>query len=188
MIIGALRIVAGRFTRHRIYRPKGLDVAHTSDEVRAAAFALLGPSGGLDVLDLFAGSGAMGLEALSRGVAAHVLFVEPDPAAARAIHRNLDALRLRTPDVQVLREEPIRAIQSPYLSRGFDIVIVAPAPPLFASLEADLALHLHRVLWDEALVLVLTDRETRPRLPLTLADSSTCGAVRLSLYSVDDRL
>ena len=46
----------------------------------------------MGVLDLFAANGAMVLEALSRGVASYVLFVEPDPAAARAIHRNLDSL------------------------------------------------------------------------------------------------
>src|ERR671922_2726510 len=89
-----MRIIAGSRKGHRIEAPKGLATRPTGDRVREAAFNLIGPLvGGESVLDLFAGSGAMGLEALSRG-AERVTFVESDRDACRTIERNLDKLRL----------------------------------------------------------------------------------------------
>ena len=72
--------IAGR----RIAAPKGLATRPTGDRVREAAFNLIGPVDDATVLDLFAGSGAMGIEALSRG-AASAPFVESDKAACRTI-------------------------------------------------------------------------------------------------------
>ena len=91
-----MRIIAGSCKGAHIFAPKGLDTRPTADRVREAAFNLLGPGAAEDanVLDLFAGSGAMGLEALSRG-AARAVFVEADPAACRTIERNLERLRQR---------------------------------------------------------------------------------------------
>ncbi len=88
-----MRIVAGSRKGHTIHAPKGVDTRPTGDRVREAAFNLIGPVDGASVLDLFAGSGAMGLEALSRG-AERAVFVESDRAACRAIERNLEKLRL----------------------------------------------------------------------------------------------
>ena len=76
-----MRIVAGSRKGARILAPRGLDTRPTGDRVREAVFNLVGPVDGAEVLDLYAGSGAMGLEALSRG-AARVTFVESDGAAA----------------------------------------------------------------------------------------------------------
>ena len=81
-----VRIIAGEHRGARIFAPKGLDTRPTSDRVREAAFNLIGPVDGAAVLDLFAGSGAMGLEALSRG-AASAVFVESDRDACRTIDR-----------------------------------------------------------------------------------------------------
>src|SRR5213080_2602328 len=88
-----MRIVAGSRKGARIFAPKGHDTRPTSDRVREAAFNLIGPVEGASVLDLYAGSGAMGLEALSRG-ASKAVFVESDRDACRAIERNLEKLRL----------------------------------------------------------------------------------------------
>src|SRR4029450_8450378 len=77
----------------RIFAPKG-DTRPTGDRVREAAFNLIGPVDETAVLDLFAGSGAMGLEALSRG-AATAVFVESDRNAQRTIERNLEKLGLK---------------------------------------------------------------------------------------------
>src|SRR6266498_4330703 len=90
-----VRIIAGSRKGARIVAPKGRETRPTGDRVREAAFNLIGPGGAEDapVLDLFAGSGAMGLEALSRG-AAHATFVESDREACRTINRNLDKLAL----------------------------------------------------------------------------------------------
>ena len=94
-----MRIVAGKFRGARIDAPKGLDTRPTSDKVRQALFNVLEHGApnvdfeGARVLDLFAGSGALGLEALSRG-ARFCLFVEDGADARAAIRRNVEALHL----------------------------------------------------------------------------------------------
>ncbi|GHJ56093.1 DNA methylase [Nonomuraea sp. TT08I-71] len=89
------RIVAGALGGRRIAAPPGAGTRPTSDRVREALFSAVQAELDLDgarVADLYAGSGAVGLEALSRG-AAHVLLVESDPRAARVIRENIAALR-----------------------------------------------------------------------------------------------
>jgi 16S rRNA (guanine966-N2)-methyltransferase len=89
-----MRVVAGTHRGRRLVAPKGDRTRPTSDRVREAVFSRLEAAGladGGSVLDLFAGSGALGIEALSRG-AAHVTFVERDRAALAALRSNLDAL------------------------------------------------------------------------------------------------
>ena len=79
-----MRIIAGSRRGHTINAPAGQDTRPTSDRVRENVFNIVGPVDGASVLDLYAGSGAMGLEALSRG-AARAVFVESDGEAVRAI-------------------------------------------------------------------------------------------------------
>jgi 16S rRNA (guanine966-N2)-methyltransferase len=90
-----VRIIAGRWRGRPLVAPAGAATRPTADRVREALFSMLasrlGSFDGLQVADLFAGSGALGLEALSRG-AAHCVFVENDRAAVEAIRRNLAAL------------------------------------------------------------------------------------------------
>ena len=86
-----MRIVAGRWRNRRLAAPKGLATRPTSDKVRAAVFDLLGDVAGLSVADLFAGSGALGLEALSRG-AKKLVLIEDSTAARRCIRANIEAL------------------------------------------------------------------------------------------------
>src|SRR3954462_10490197 len=90
-----MRIIAGERKGHTIVAPKGRGATRpTSDRVRENVFNIVAPwVEGARVLDLYAGSGAMGLEALSRGAAA-VVFVESGVDAVRTIERNLDKLRL----------------------------------------------------------------------------------------------
>src|SRR6516162_2918084 len=112
-----MRIIAGTHRGHRIAAPKGRDTRPTSDRVRENAFNLIGPVEDASVLDLFAGSGAMGLEALSRG-AARCVFVEASRDACRAIIANLDKLRL---NATVLCEDALRALAA---ERGaYDLVL-----------------------------------------------------------------
>jgi 16S rRNA (guanine966-N2)-methyltransferase len=88
------RIIAGEYGGRRLVTPGGADTRPTSDRVREALFSTLGTMVDLDgarVADLYAGSGAVGLEALSRG-ASRVLLVEADPRAARAARQNIAAL------------------------------------------------------------------------------------------------
>lgn len=92
-----MRVVAGELGGRRLVTPDGTSTRPTTDRVREAIFNSLGSAGVLEgalVADLFAGSGAIGIEALSRG-AEHCVFVERDRAALRALNDNLDALDLR---------------------------------------------------------------------------------------------
>jgi 16S rRNA (guanine966-N2)-methyltransferase len=91
-------VVAGEYGGRRLAAPRRAGTRPTADRVREALFSLLGPIEGLRVLDLYAGSGALGIEALSRGAAA-ATFVDSDPAAIRAVRENLEMLRLTGPRV-----------------------------------------------------------------------------------------
>src|SRR5213595_1333779 len=118
-----MRIIAGSRRGARIFAPKGRETRPTGDRVREAAFNLLGPGAaeGATVLDLFAGSGAMGLEALSRG-AARAVFVESETAACRAIDQNLERVRLSGAEVRCEDVERYLARET----RRFDLVFCDP--------------------------------------------------------------
>jgi 16S rRNA (guanine966-N2)-methyltransferase len=95
--------------------------------VKQTLFAILEPElDGARVLDLFAGSGAGGIEALSRG-AASAVFVERDPGAASVIEANLRATSLAGPNAQVVRADAVTWLGRPSLAGGpFDVVLVDP--------------------------------------------------------------
>ena len=111
-----MRIIAGEWRRRVLRAPAGDATRPSADRTRETLFAMLtsriGSFEGLSVVDLFAGSGALGLEALSRG-AADCLFVEEDAAALRALRANIAALRAQARcNVQaasVLRLGPAKA-------------------------------------------------------------------------------
>lgn len=119
-----IRVVSGEFGGRKLLVPEGVSTRPTTDKVRQAVFNSLDSAGLIDgaaVADLFAGSGALGIEALSRG-AATCVFVERDRAALRALRANVDALNLvdRTTIVttDVLAWVPAM--------RGIDLVLVDP--------------------------------------------------------------
>jgi len=177
-----VRIIAGSRKGARIFAPKGSDTRPTGDRVREAAFNLIGPGRVEDtqVLDLFAGSGAMGLEALSRG-AAHATFVESDREACRAINRNLDKLGLE--GATVLCQDALTALRADL--RGgtrYDLVLVDPPYRRFSSLQNALIEHLPEILAPGGLLLVETAANEEPELPLTKRTSRRYGAARLTLF------
>jgi 16S rRNA (guanine966-N2)-methyltransferase len=174
-----MRIIAGTHRGHRLAAPKGVDTRPTGDRVREAAFNLIGPVDGASVLDLFAGSGAMGLEALSRG-AGRVVFVESDRAAVRAIEQNLDRLGLRG---AVLAQDAVRALRAEAAAgRRYDLVLVDPPYEMYPALQPALARTLPRVLADDGLLVVETDSRTEPELPLSPRTSRRYGRARLTLF------
>ncbi len=122
-----MRIVAGQYRGRRLAAPRGMDVRPTSDKVREATFAILGDVDGAAVLDLFAGTGAMGLEALSRGASA-ATFVELDRQAADMVSRNIDAtVSGDRSGIHLHRKDALRALHA--LSADglhFDLVIFDP--------------------------------------------------------------
>jgi len=178
--LGALRIIAGSRKGHRIDAPRGLDTRPTGDRVREAAFNLLGPVDGTTVLDLFAGSGAMGLEALSRG-AERAVFAESDRAACRAIERNVEKLRLT--GATVLCTDALRALTAEAAARRtYDVILVDPPYESWQALEPRLALYLPALLAPGGIVLVETAARVEPRLPLALRTTRRYGAARLTLF------
>jgi 16S rRNA (guanine966-N2)-methyltransferase len=119
-----MRIVAGAARGRRLVAPKGDDVRPTADRAKEALFASLQPLlVGARVLDLFAGSGALGLEALSRG-AASATFVERDRAALRAIATNIEAVGM--PGTHVVAQPVARALVQELPGAPFDLVLLDP--------------------------------------------------------------
>jgi 16S rRNA (guanine966-N2)-methyltransferase len=171
-----MRIIAGTRKGHTIQAPPGRGTRPTSDRVRENVFNILGPVDDAVVLDLYAGSGAMGLEALSRG-AAQAVFVERDPDALRAIERNLDKLRLRG---TVLRQDAVAVLARE--SRKYDLVFVDPPYDMYPDLEPQLARYLPPVLSDNAVVVVETDARVEPSLPLEQRTSRKYGSARVTVY------
>jgi len=175
-----MRIIAGSRKGQRIVAPKGVDTRPTGDRVREAAFNLIGPVDGADVLDLFAGSGAMGLEALSRG-AASVTFVEQDRRATETIVRNLEKLRLTA--ATVLRDDAIRKLAADGAAvRRYDLVLVDPPYRMLASLLPSLAAHLPAVVAPDGLVVVESDEREEPELPLPKRTSRRYGSARITVF------
>lgn len=131
-----MRITGGRLAGRRLRAPRGSGVRPTADRVREALFAWLGECAGARVLDLYAGSGALGLEALSRG-AASAVFVERSGPAAETLRANVQALGLA--ERSRVRRAPVRAALRA-LGRAdarFDLVLLDPP---YASGEAEAAL------------------------------------------------
>lgn len=139
-----MRIIAGEWRGRRIEPPPGASTRPTSDRAREGLFSMLasrvGPFEGLRVADLFAGTGALGLEALSRG-AEHCTFVETDRAALGRI-----ALFLEQVDARAHADlRPISALSLPRPSRPFDILFLDP--PYGKGLEAEVLVRLTEPGW-----------------------------------------
>jgi len=119
------RVIAGSARGVRLRAP-GPGTRPLADRVKQTLFAILEPElPGAGVLDLFAGSGAGGIEALSRG-AASAVFVEKDQEAAAVIDANLRATGLAGPTVAVIRWDVVRWLAEPSVDDAFDIVLVDP--------------------------------------------------------------
>jgi 16S rRNA (guanine966-N2)-methyltransferase len=175
-----MRIIAGSRKGARIFAPKGLDTRPTGDRAREAAFNLIGPVEGASVLDLFAGSGAMGLEALSRG-AARATFVESDRAAAETIVRNLDKLGLT--EATVVREDAARALAADASSgTRYDLVLIDPPYRLLAGVLPTLSAYLPSVVAPAGIVVVESDGREEPELPLPKRTSRRYGSTRITVF------
>ena len=176
-----MRIVAGSRKGHRIAAPKGVATRPTGDRVREAVFSIVGPVEGAAVLDLFAGSGAMGLEALSRG-AASCVFVERDRDAARVIHANLEKLQL-TGAVVTNRDVAAALRDERNRGRRYDLALIDPPYDEWERHRAALAELLPAVLEEDALVVVETAGRTEPELPLAVVTTRRYGSARITVFS-----
>jgi 16S rRNA (guanine966-N2)-methyltransferase len=175
-----VRIIAGERKGHTLFAPRGRATRPTSDRVRENVFNIVAPwIDGARVLDVYAGSGAMGLEALSRG-AATTVFVERDPDAVRAIERNLDKLRLG--GATIVRQGATTALAQEVASRRkYDLVLVDP--PYAMTDFATLSRYLPLVLAEDGILVVETDARTEPQLPLAVRTTRRYGGTRVTVYA-----
>jgi 16S rRNA (guanine966-N2)-methyltransferase len=174
-----VRVVAGTRGGRRLTAPRGRGTRPTSDRVREALFSILGDISGLSVIDLFAGSGALGIEALSRG-AASAVFVERDARAARAVRSNLEALELSAP---VLVRDAVAALEDA-ARRGdqYDLAFLDPPYGLAGELGPRLAAALPPVLGPGARVIAESDRSSPLSLDLPLDLERSYGNTLIRIY------
>ncbi|MFC8433924.1 16S rRNA (guanine(966)-N(2))-methyltransferase RsmD [Streptomyces sp. NPDC057253] len=157
------RVIAGRAGGRRLAVPPGNGTRPTSDRAREGLLStwqslLGGPLDGERVLDLYAGSGAVGLEALSRG-ASHTLLVEADARAARTIRENVKSLGLPGAEVRAGKAEQI--IQQPAPAQPYDIVFLDPPYRVSDHDLREILLTLRTEHWLAPEALVTVERSTR---------------------------
>jgi 16S rRNA (guanine966-N2)-methyltransferase len=175
-----VRVIAGRFGGRRLQAPPGTRTRPTGDRVREALFSVLGPLEGLDVLDLFAGSGALGIEALSRG-AARATFVEQAAPAVRTIRANLDALEL---DAEVHRRDARAFLRHASSARHeYDLIFLDPPYRLAAELGRDLSPALAAVLAPGGRLVGESDHRAPLDLDVPLLDERRYGDTLIRIHA-----
>jgi 16S rRNA (guanine966-N2)-methyltransferase len=177
-----VRVVAGRFRGHGLVAPRGRSTRPTSDRVREALFSILAGSSsveGAEVLDLFAGSGALAIEALSRGAAGAVL-IDSSPAAVAAIRRNLSAVGA---DAEVRRQDALTYLQRASSDgRQYDLVFLDPPYRQASVIGQRLSAALGPVLRPGARVVVESDRRAPLELDLALLDERRYGDTLIRIH------
>jgi 16S rRNA (guanine966-N2)-methyltransferase len=172
-----LRIVAGSHGGRRIETPPGRSTRPTSDRVREALFSILGDAvEGARVLDLYAGSGALGIEALSRG-AAGATFVDSDERAARVIERNLAELRM---DGRVHRRDVGAWLDADH--DPFDLVFADPPYSSAGRTAQRLSELLPPLLRESSLTVTESDKRDPLILTMPLVDERTYGDTRIAIH------
>jgi 16S rRNA (guanine966-N2)-methyltransferase len=178
-----MRVIAGRLGGRRLQAPRGRSTTRpTSDRVREALFSMLGDLRGSVALDLFAGTGALGIEALSRG-AERVVFVERDRAAVRALQANLVALGLAAPEAELRVGDALAVLRT---ARGvgetYDLVFVDPPYRQTRELEGELSALLPALLAPGARVVVESDRRAPAELPLEVVQARRYGDTTITIH------
>jgi 16S rRNA (guanine(966)-N(2))-methyltransferase RsmD len=175
-----VRVIAGTWGGRRLQAPPGDATRPTSDRVREALFSVLGDRvTGAKVLDLFAGSGALGIEALSRG-AADATFVDSAPQAVKALQANLQALGA---EAEVRRQDARRYLGgASAAARQYDLVFLDPPYRLAGRLGGELSAILPAVLAPEGLVIAESDRREPLDLDLPLLDERRYGDTLIRIH------
>jgi len=170
-----VRVVAGQFKGRTLHAPRGDAIRPTSDKVRGAIFNVLGELDGLRVLDLFAGTGALGIEALSRG-ATDATFVDTDPAA---VQRNLTALGI---DSQVDGRDALAFLGN--ASGRYDVVFADPPYSSAPRLGERLTQLLPAVLSRNARIVTESDKRNPLDLAFPLEFERDYGHTRIRIHRV----
>jgi 16S rRNA (guanine966-N2)-methyltransferase len=152
-----MRVIAGRYRGRTFQAPRGQATRPTSDRVREALFSILGDIAGARVLDLYAGSGALAIEALSRD-AAQATLVDSSRAAVKTITRNLNELSI---DAEVVRDDALAFCgRTPRVARQYDLVFLDPPYSHGSALGRELTTALAPLLSDGARVVAESDRRS----------------------------
>ena len=178
-----MRVIAGSLGGRRLKAPPGRTTRPTSDRVKEALFAMLGDVDGEHVIDLFAGSGALGIEALSRG-AGRAVFVERSEAAGRVLRANLAALGLPPEQAQLRRRDAAAALRAAAeAGEKYDLVFIDPPYREAARRAAELAPLLPAVLSAGARVVAEGDRRAPPELGLPLLTERRYGDTSIRIHT-----
>ena len=173
-----MRVVAGHLRGRRLAAPTGRATRPTSDRVREAIFSILGPVEGARVLDLYAGSGALAIEALSRGARSATL-VDDDPRAVRVIERNLEALGIAA-SAAVERRDALAFLRSP--AGRYDLVFVDPPYSCSPRLAGPLSRALPAALREDAVIVTESDKRQPLELELPLVSERAYGDTRIAVH------
>ena len=184
-----MRISGGIHRSRQLASPRGAGTRPTSDRVREALFSILesrGALAGARVIDFYAGTGALGLEALSRG-AAFATFVESDRRALEALGKNVDALRERN-RARIL---PLSVARAATVLAGDGATLVFCDPPyadVAAAVSMLASVAKNRALGAGATIVLEHATRDEPEMPapLRLEDRRTYGDTTLSLYAFEE--
>jgi 16S rRNA (guanine966-N2)-methyltransferase len=178
-----MRVIAGKYGGRRLRAPKGRTTRPTSDRVKEALFSMLGDVEGATVLDLFAGTGALAIEALSRG-AARAVFVERDARAVEALKANLKELGVGPEQAEVRRGEAERALRNAReREETYDLVFVDPPYRHADEFGSKLCAALPRLLGPRARVVVECDcRGEPPELPMEMEQRRRYGDTVITIW------
>jgi 16S rRNA (guanine966-N2)-methyltransferase len=177
-----MRVIAGRWGGRRLKAPKGTATRPTSDRVREALFAMLGDVEGISVLDLFAGTGALGIEALSRG-AQKTVFVERDAGVAKVLSANLEALGIDREHAELRRLDALAALRSARASKEtYDLIFIDPPYRQAHEWRPELSATLPSLLRPDARVVVESDRRAQLELELTIERERCYGDTSITIH------
>jgi 16S rRNA (guanine966-N2)-methyltransferase len=177
-----MRVIAGRYSGRRLTAPKGSTTRPTSERVREALYAMLGDIEDARVLDLFAGSGALGIEAVSRG-AAGAVFVERDRGAIAAIAANIAALGLSEEQALIRREDVASALRrASDRKETYDLILIDPPYGRAPELEPLLTAALGVLLAPGARVVLESDRRAPLQLGLAFERERRYGDTIIAIH------
>jgi 16S rRNA (guanine966-N2)-methyltransferase len=177
-----MRVIAGRFGGRPLRAPKGRVTRPTSDRVREALFSMLGDIEGAVVLDLFAGTGALGIEAISRG-AAKAVFVERDGSALSALESNLAALGVERGEAEIRRGDAFGALRGAREGEEtYDLVFIDPPYRQARDWEPELSAILPSLLSPAARVVLESDRRAPMKLELEVAQERRYGNTDITIH------
>jgi 16S rRNA (guanine966-N2)-methyltransferase len=180
---GTIRVIAGSRRGRRLKVPGKGEVRPTSDRVRESIFDVLGPIGGLRVVDLFAGSGAMGIEALSRE-AAHCVFVESDPQVVPVLRSNIAGLGFAPDSYEVVCADYRRAARRWGGGGANDLLFVDPPYRMLPEVEEALGPLLPSLLTDDGIVVVEAHRQVLVNMGADRVFDRVYGDTRVVMLTV----